>query len=312
MDERLRQLERRFDVDSSGDNAVALLREYARSGKQSQGDIKVLELMAASPDWHRMFDSQMAETLVEVGYIPGIYFNLEVSVSRAPKRRDPRKRTFIVWDSPKHTPTPFPSLEQVCKSLYKGLMQNIINWQSIISDRLTIYQIDSYLVGPSREENYQEFIDNQENAETANLVAEQLGKVDSATLETILQYSSIITSKYHDNIELQYPRDIAVYRIFIPATFLERALWSEFIPKRRVNLVKTSSKIDWDVKNQVLRAQKALFNEVFCLEKDGTSSAPYLSMEPSKFGMNLLLGLSCYYPFRKDYWLPENLGTSSS
>jgi len=325
MDERFRRLEREFEQTKSADSLIQLLHEYARLGRIPAGDIKALSLIAPwlqanehySPSWYLDFTPDQIQSLLDIGYPIGVYLNVHV------KRRVPAESKLL--------PPTLPELAQATVNLLAEQAEQI---HTRLSGGRTLYmpnQIDDYLLGPYTSKAkapqkdgrllYRHHID---------AIIKQL-RMPNDLASTIVRFSSIISPVTSGGIigylegrrratpgTRRWQRATAQrilkigYRIFIPAMEIERAfrlspsLGTLRAPGTRGpgSVFNIKSILDWRPGNNFLRIERTLGDHLTAAINHLSSDIPSsIHAKVGQMGVNLLLGLSCFHPFRQYSWL---------
>lgn len=299
MDEQLRALERTYALEPSGDNLLALLQTFARSGQDRipEGDILALALISQEGEWYRSFQIDIIRNLLDLGYPVGVYFHLAVKMLPSGEHR----RSGII----------FPSLPAVCKAIHEGLVRKITGHANQIRHRAnmgTLGRIDvvdnDYFLAPANSSARETMSDGRPKYQhDAEEVCRQLLDMPSDLYATILRYSSVIQPPTTNK-----KREItACYRIFIPAEELERSYWTLFIGsqgfRRSATREHGKSMIDWGTKRQFKMVQSSLFFDVNEWVQRLDEATESIRTSCTKLGSNLLLALSSYYGFRQRSWL---------
>lgn len=286
MDARLRALQRAYLADPVGSNLLALLQEYARAGQTPEGDIEALSLVNKYPDWQMQFNRDTAQTLVELGYPMGVYFHLKVTTSGSMLGAT-------------------LALSHLISAIYSGFERKA----HVLSFRLHVPggepdldSIDSYDVSGGNS-IAREILEDGRPRYRHNIdkVNAQLLAIPPGTAAIMERFSAQIIPPV-----TKKGQTTVTYRIFIPVIELERAYWTQFITtqgmSRSTRRERGKSTIDWGTKSQVKALQAALFSDVNgWVQRLDTEEN--LRTTTTKLGVNLLLGLSCYWHFRTHSWL---------
>jgi hypothetical protein len=224
----------------------------------------------------------------------GVYFHLKIKMNNSEALR---------------SGVTFPSLAQIAEMIHHGFIRKTENLETQLRNdgaggwSNPVDSIDNYDVSPGNSsaravQNDGRFL-YQHNIDR---VVPQLLAIPADLQDTILRYSSVLVSPV-----IKKRVTTATYRIFIPAMELERVYWPQFITRQGMSRStvrqRAKSMIDWGTKNQFKILQAALFGNIgnWILQLDELENN--ILAGPTKLGVNLLLGLSCYWHFRTQSWL---------
>lgn len=308
MDQRLRELQRLFGQDPSADKFLVLLQEYARAGAQPQGDIEALKLIVPKSDWHSDFSVSDAEMLQDLGYPTGVYFDLEVTmrhrgarVKNLPRRRRgqinyPRTHQDPTSAAINRQKSKFPSIEQIIEVFVQHMLNKINLTIEVLENSPDSFgEVDS--IDGLDIESFGG--DVQWNNIQRVIVALQIDP--EPTLQLMRKFSHVKTDLKFKNTGTS-PITTAVYRIFVPATLLDQAYWPLTVPRRLRRERPATSMIDWKAPWQFKEIKDDIgmtFSEVVERLDDRQQSVMAVV---KNFGLNFLLGMSCYYSFRKSWF----------
>ena len=291
MDARLRALQRAYLADPAGSNLLALLQEYARAGQIPEGDIEALSLVNHYPDWQLQFNRDTVQLLSELGYPIGAYFHLKIITSGSHLGS-----------------TPVPT--HLVSAIYSGFVRKSQDLSTRLHNQGAVWagyigeldSIDNYTVSTGNSIGRETMEDGRLRYQhNIDRVAAQLLAMPPETAAIMEKFSAEIAPPI-----TKKGKTTATYRIFIPAIELERAYWTQFITtqgmSRSTRRERGKSTIDWGTKSQVKVLQASLFSDVNgWVQRLDTEEN--LRTTTTKLGVNLLLGLSCYWRFRTHSWL---------
>lgn len=292
MDERFRTLQRNYNAEPTGDNLLVLLQEYTRAGQTPEGDIEALGLINKYPDWQLQFNRDKLQRLLELGYPMGVYFRLKIT----------QLESEI-----------FPTLPVVVSAIFQGFVRKSQGMAANLQNPAAVGwvgwtghhhldKIDEYDLSGSNSSARQIIDGRPRYQHHIDEVVRQLLAIPAETHNLMERFSSVIA-----NPITKKGKTTATYRIFVPVIEIERAYWAITIAavgmSRRTRREYAKSMIDWGTKGQVKAVQAALFGDVNEWVQRLDEEKQILQTTPTKLGVNLPLGLSCYWHIRNHSWL---------